>query len=307
MMAQRKHTIGSGSSLAQAAASKPRRTVRHTSAPMRAVTRRRLVALGVAGAAALAGGRIAGAPAAAAQADGIVLPDGRIYDAYIDAALKEGQFDQYTCEFDAAWVIFKTFGQDIGLEEQVAVIGFDTRIEPYLEQTAEGPVIYGGDIGSMYSGDYTSSYLARTTGKAMRKVFEEFGFAAEPVDDRAGIEAALDRGAPVWMKVTVDFQPWEPVTWITPEGKEFPEVLGNDHAVVAIGYNDDTIVIRDVLGPTSTNWERAYEYEVPWETFLPVWGAQANDGIAVAPGGEDELNSDAGAPQIVPAQITGSP
>ena len=305
-MAQREHTIWSGSSLAQAA-SEPRQTACQASAQLRAVTRRRLVALGVLGAAAMAGGHIASAPTAAAQADGVVLPDGRIYDAYIDAALKEGQFDQYTCEFDAAWVIFKTFGLDVGLEEQAAVIGFDTRIEPYLEQTAEGPVIYGGDIGSMYSGDYTSSYLARTTGKAMRKVFEAFGFAAEPVDDRAGIEAALDRGALVWMKVTVDFQPWEPVTWITPEGKAFPEVLGNDHAVVAMGYNDDAIVIRDVLGPTSTNWERAYEYEVPWDTFLPVWGAQANDGIAVAPIDDDEGEAGSGSPTLIPAQITGSP
>ena len=308
MMAKQERTTRTGSSLAEAARSPGSgQPLLRASAPAGSVTRRQVVALGVLGAATV-GGAIARAPAAAfAQADGIVLPDGRVYDAYIDAALKEGQFAQYTCEFDAAWVIFKTFGLDIGLEEQVAVIGFDTRIEPYLEQTAEGPVIYGGDIGNMYSGDYTSSYLARTTGKAMRKVFEEFGFAAEPVDDRAGIEAALDRGALVWMKVTVDFQPWEPVTWITPEGKEFPEVLGNDHAVVAMGYNDAAIVIRDVLGPTSTNWERPYEYEVPWDTFLPVWGAQANDGVAVAPRDEAEPAPDAGGPTIVPAQITGSP
>ena len=40
-------------------------------------------------------------------------------------------------------------------------------------------------------------------------------------------------------------------------------------------------VIRDVLGPTSTNWERPYEYEVPWDQFLACWWAQGNDGQAI--------------------------
>jgi hypothetical protein len=60
-------------------------------------------------------------------------------------------------------------------------------------------------------------------------------------------------------------------------------VLGYDHAVVVIGYNDDVVVIRDVLGPTNTNWERSYEYDVPWETFLAVFEAQGADGVAVLP------------------------
>lgn len=76
------------------------------------------------------------------------------------------------------------------------------------------------------------------------------------------------------MKSTVDFLPWEPVTWITPEDEELQGVLSNDHAVVAMGYNTDVVVIRDLLGPTNTDWERPYEYEVPWDTFLAVWEAQ---------------------------------
>ena len=60
-------------------------------------------------------------------------------------------------------------------------------------------------------------------------------------------------------------------------------VLGNDHAVVVMGYNDFGPVIRDVLGPTSTNWERATEYDVPWETFLAVFEAQGSDGVGVLP------------------------
>lgn len=243
------------------------------------LTRRRLVALGVGGAAAAFGAR----GAAAVQSGGVALLDGSAYDAYVPAATKEGQFAQYTCEFDAAWAVLKTFGIDTSLVEQVAIVGVDQRIEPYEQLTADGYVIYGGDIGAMFSGDYTSSYLARSTGRAMRKIFDHFGLAVEPVSDRVGIEAALDRGALVWMKATVDFLPWEPVTWITPEGEAFPGVLGNDHAVVAMGYNAEVVVIRDVLGPTSSNWQRPYEYEVPWDTFLPVWEAQGFDGIAVAP------------------------
>ena len=87
------------------------------------------------------------------------------------------------------------------------------------------------------------------------------------------------------MKSTVDFLPWQPVTWITPDGQTLPGVLGNDHAVVAMGYNDEVVVIRDLLGPTDTNWNRSYEYQVPWETFLAVWEAQGFDALAVAPNG----------------------
>lgn len=222
--------------------------------------------------------------AAVAPTRQVVTEDGRVYDAYIPTALKQGQFAQYTCEFDAAWVIFATFGLDVALEEQVAIVGVDERVEPYVDQTSEGYRIYGGDITTAFSGEYTQSYLARTTGTAMRKVFDHYDLDVEPVDERAGITVALDRGALVWMKATVDFLPWEPVTWITPEGKTLPGVLGNDHAVVVMGYNEDVVVIRDVLGPTNTNWNRPYEYEVPWDTFLPVWEAQGFDGLAVGPG-----------------------
>lgn len=249
------------------------------------LSRRRVLALGAL-LAATGSGRDAAwgaAPAAAAPSRQVTTEDGRTYDAYIPAALKEGQFAQYTCEFDAAWVVLKTFGLDVGLDEQVAIIGVDQRVEPHVEESADVTVVHGGDITRAYSGDYTQSYLARTTGQAMRKVFEHYELAVEPVGTRTAIETALQAGAPVWMKSTVDFLPWEPVTWVTPEGEELPGVLGNDHAVVAIGYNDAGVVIRDVLGPTSTNWNRAYEYDVPWETFLAVWEAQGFDGLAVQP------------------------
>ena len=222
--------------------------------------------------------------AAAAPARQVPANAEGLYTAYVPVALKEGQFAQYTCEFDAAWMILNTFGLDVTLDEQVAIIGLDTRIEPHVEEeVVDGTVIHGGDITRAYSGDYTQSYLARTTGQAMRKVFEYFAFEVTPVATREKIEAALDVGAPVWMKTTVDFLDWQPITWVTPEEKELPGVLGNDHAVVVMGYNDQVVVIRDALGPTSTNWNRAYEYEVPWDTFLAVWEAQGFDGLAVSP------------------------
>ena len=59
-------------------------------------------------------------------------------------------------------------------------------------------------------------------------------------------------------------------------------MLGNDHTVVVIGFNKQVVVIRDVLGPTSSNRQRPYEYEVEWATFLRVWQAQSFDGLAVA-------------------------
>lgn len=267
--------------------------------PGRARTRRDAIGAMLLITAGLGASMIRGPRSAAAEPGPVVLADGRRYDAYIPAASKPGQFDQYTCEFDAAWVIFKTFGLEVTLEEQVAILGVDDRIDPYVEQTPDGYVIYGGDIDSTYSGDYTSSFLARTTGQAMRKVFEAYELGVEPVSDRSGLETALARGALIWIKSTVDFQPWEPVTWITPDGEQLPGVLGNDHAVVVIGYNAEVVVIRDVLGPTSTNWERPLEYEVDWATFLPVWEAQGFDGLAVSPVG---MSPEAALPPIVPLE-----
>lgn len=209
--------------------------------------------------------------------------NGRVYEAYIAAATKKHQEYQYSCEFDAAWVIFKTFGMDISVDDMVGVLGMDERIEPRYEQLGTGFVIYGGNIAKTYSGNYRKNFLARSSGAAMRNMFAHYGFTAEPVHNRAGVEAALRSGALVWMKTTVDFKDWRAATWITPEGEKIPTVLGNDHAVVVIGFNRDVVVIRDVLGPTSSNQKRPNEYEVPWSRFLQVWAAQGFDGLAVAP------------------------
>jgi hypothetical protein len=212
-----------------------------------------------------------------------VVVDGRLYDAYIPAATKEHQAYRYSCEFDAAWVILQTYGFDVSVDELIAVVGVDDSVEPFIEQTGGGFVIHGGDISRSFSGDYRENFLARSSGEAMSKAFEHYGLSAAPIRDRAGVEAALRAGALVWIKTTVDFKPWRPATWRMPDGRQRQTVLGNDHAVVVMGFNADSVVIRDVLGPTSTNWQRPYEYEVDWPTFLAAWGAQEFDGLAVAP------------------------
>lgn len=209
--------------------------------------------------------------------------EGIAYDAYIKTPKKNGQFASYTCEFDAGWVILKTYGIDVGLEEQVEIIGIDESIEPYYVETTDGVFIYGGDIATSYSGNYDENFLARTSGLAMREIFEHYDLDVTAVRDRESLEDALLNGELVWIKTTVDFLDWTPATWVNPDGTTFPTVLGNDHAVVVVGFNDEGVVIRDVLGPTSSNWERTYHYNVTWDRFLASWGAQENDGLAVAP------------------------
>jgi len=238
----------------------------------------------LAGAAGLGLAQFGGRRAAAQHSFSSIAPiPGTWYDAYIPTASKSGQFFHYTCEFDAAWAVLATFGVEAPFEDQLALVGHDLSIEPWYEETASGFVIYGGEIGSMYSGDYTHNILARTTGAAMRPMFEWYGMQVTPVHDRLAIESALRGGALVWLKATADFYDGVPTTWITPSGLTYPTVLGNDHAVVAMGYNADVVVIRDVLGPTDTNWERQLEYELPWENFLYTFAQQGNDGLAVKP------------------------
>lgn len=212
-----------------------------------------------------------------------VIVQGRRYTAYIPAVTKPGQFYQYSCEFDAAWVILATYGIDASGEDIISAVEHDRSIEPYIEETDAGFIIHGGDITVAYSGDYTRNFLARSTATAIRTVFERYGLSTTLVHDRAGIEAALDSGALVWIKSTVDFKPWRPAVWTMSDGRTHRTVLGNDHAVVVIGYHDNGVVIRDVLGPTSTNQNRPYEYEVDWAAFLAVWEAQSFDGLAVIP------------------------
>ena len=57
-----------------------------------------------------------------------VVVNGRTYNAYIPAASKKGQWYHYTCEFDAAWVVFKTYGFDVGLEKMLELITVDKSI-----------------------------------------------------------------------------------------------------------------------------------------------------------------------------------
>lgn len=221
------------------------------------------------------------APPTLPPAPTVVERNGRVYDAYIDAAVKAGQAYHYSCEFDAAWVVLQTFGVAAEVDEIISRTAIDRSIEPYYEQTANGFVIHGGDIFNAYSGDYRTNFLARSTGAAFLPVFAAYGLRAEPVSDRAAIEATLRGGGLVWIKTTVDFKPWRPATWVAPDGRTHQTVLGNDHAVVVMGFNQDSVVIRDVLGPTSTGRNRPLEYEVDWDTFMRSWGAQNHDGIAV--------------------------
>ena len=222
------------------------------------------------------------APTAVAAGKKIVV-NGRAYDAYLNAAVKKKQEYHYSCEFDAAWVVLKTYGFDVGVARQAEIVGIDKSREPYYRETRQGIFIYGGDVTKAFSGDYRKNFLARSTGQTMRKVFERFGLKVTPVNSRAGIEAALLRGELIWIKTTVDFKPGRPATWVMPDGRSYKTVLGNDHAAVVMGFNQSGVVIRDVLGPTSTNRQRKYEYEVSWPKFLAAWGSQQNDGLAVAP------------------------
>lgn len=227
-------------------------------------------------------------PAVLAQVEPVInyptpLRDPSEYTAYIPCASKTGPFFIYTCEFDSAWAILKTFGIDAGLHEQLAIMPIDTRIEPYYQETGSGVLIYGGDITSAYSGDYTSNFLCRTTAPVMRAIFDHYGLYSKVVHTRQRIEDHLDHGRLIFIKITVDFKEWVPATWITLEGQRIPVVLGNDHAMVVMGYNDEVVVVRDVLGPTETNWNRQYEVEVPWDLFMTCWGSQGYDGLAVGP------------------------
>ncbi|MCG8352434.1 MAG: C39 family peptidase [Chloroflexales bacterium] len=211
----------------------------------------------------------------------VIIGD-RSYTALLPAAVKESQRYQYSCEFDAGWVIFQSYGFDVSVDELIDTMSHDQSIEPYIQEANGGRLIYGGDIINAFSGDYTSNFLARSTGAAFAHVFAAYGLESQPVRTRAELEAALLRGELVWMKTTVDFKPWRPATWITPGGAQIKTVLGNDHAVVVMGFNDEVVVIRDVLGPTSTGPNRPLEYEVSWDTFMAAWGAQDYDAIAVA-------------------------
>jgi hypothetical protein len=218
-------------------------------------------------------------------ADGIdpVCHDNTTWRAYIRAPIKSGQDFHFTCEFDSSWIVLKANGFDLSLDEQLKVVGVDDAVEPWYEEHPDNVIVYGGDIAVHYCGNYRENFLARARGRAMRKVFDHVGLQVTPVHGRMTIQKALLAGQLVWFKSTVDFLNWVPATWQTPKQQQYPVVLGNDHALVVMGFDDDDVIIRDPLGPTSTNWNRPYQYRVAWQRFLPVFAAQGNDGLAVGP------------------------
>jgi len=75
-----------------------------------------------------------------------VVVNGRVYDAYILAASKEHQAYKYSCEFDVAWVILQTYGIDATVDDLITTVGEDLSIEPYIKETQDGFLVYGGDI-----------------------------------------------------------------------------------------------------------------------------------------------------------------
>src|SRR5680860_180657 len=223
-------------------------------------------------------GQVVGQPASDIEQ---VVADNTAWDAYIQLPIKEGQDFHYTCEFDSAWIVLMAYGHDMNLEEQLAIVGQDFSIEPYWEETRTSITVYGGDIAEMYSGDYVENILARARTTAVRKVFDAVRLRVTEAPDRASTEAALLEGHPVFFKSTVDFLDWRPATWICPDGDEYPVVLTNDHALVVMGFNDDDVIIRDPLGPTTTNEIRPWQYRVSWDRYLQVIAAQGNDALAV--------------------------
>ena len=225
-------------------------------------------------------GQMPGQPASEVEP---VSVSGRNWDAYIQVPVKEGQDFHYTCEFDSAWIVLRAYGHEMNLQEQLAIVGQDFSIEPYWEETPTKITVFGGDIAEMYSGDYENNILARARTSAVRKVFQAVDLAVTDTPNRPAIEAALLAGNPVFFKSTVDFLDWRAATWVCPDGDEFPVVLTNDHALVVMGFNESDVIIRDPLGPTTTNTERPWQYRVSWERFLTVIEAQGNDAIAIGP------------------------
>lgn len=194
---------------------------------------------------------------------------------------KQGLTYKYSCEFDAVWMILQSYGISVSVDELITQFPHDNTVEPYLVEDLKGIRIIGGDITRMYSGDIRKNYLARTTGKALSPLFLNYGLEVKPVHSRADLISSLDSGSPVWIKATVDFADGRPTLWVTPSGDTIATVVGNDHAVVVVGYTDKTVIVKDPLGPTSSNIHRPYEYEIPWNHFLKIWASQQNDGLAV--------------------------
>ena len=250
-------------------------------------TRTRLGGSGTVGGAGAGGGEISDRTPAtrnvATSANEPVIVNGRSYTAYVDSYLKQGQWDLYTCEFDVAHNIMMTFDVETTLDELISIVGFDNPFDPYVTDGPDGPIIYGGDIGRAFCGYLESNTYSKTSGGAMTRAFEAFGFAPDVATTRSDIERGLSAGKLLWMKTTVDFTDWIPTRWITPDGTSYPTVLDNDHCVGAIGYSDEAVVIHDALGPTNTNWERPYEYEVPWDLFMDCFRSSGHDGLLVGP------------------------
>jgi hypothetical protein len=214
-----------------------------------------------------------------------VAVNGRLYDAYVPSATKPTQYFYYTCEFDSAWVIMKTFGVDVPFEDQLAIVGYNQDPEPFWTDTPKGVVITGGDIGENFCGDYTSNLVAKIRGSAMKKIFDAYDFPSLAIKKQEDIEACLLAGGLVFVKCTVDFKDYVPAIWAATNGKTYPVPFGNDHAAVVMGFNAEAVVVRDVLGPTNTNWNRQYEYEVTWPAFIASMEAHDWDGRAVYPPG----------------------
>ena len=58
---------------------------------------------------------------------------------------------------------------------------------------------------------------------------------------------------------------------------------GGNPGGVECSHRDNDVIIRDPLGPTTTNEIRPWQYTVSWDRYLAVIAAQGNDAVGVGP------------------------
>ena len=82
--------------------------------------------------------------------------------------------------------------------------------------------------------------------------------------------------------------PWDDTTWLTPTVSRYQPCL----ATTTRSWSwATTMTIRDVLGPTNTNWDRSYESTMSLgRRSSPFSKPRAPDGVAVFPANDEGTN-----------------
>ncbi len=181
------------------------------------------------------------------------------YTVKVDNILKDeityNQFPKYPtgCESVALYILLKYN------KVNVNVLDIVNNLKKGELPYTVGGVTYGGNPEKEFIGDPKTNYSYGAFNGPLKDVANMFkpGIVSKKGWDFKNVTDLLDRNIPVMAWVTINLsKPYISRTWIYKETGEEIKWISGEHAVVIIGYEENSVVVSDPYTGTIRNFDK---------------------------------------------------